>query len=216
MKGLILKDLYSLKGFQKQYLFIIFFMIAWMIMFKNTSFVSIYIVVMGGTILLSTLNMDEGVRFNRFALTMPVSVEKLILAKYLFLVMIIGAGTGISLLFNWITGVLFTDMTQVYAMDWQSILTTAMVFVLGYAVVLPASLRYGVEKGRNVYICTMLLFGGAVIGLVRIGGKSSMMDIDTLLTEKIALVTIFLVILCVVVLMISYLICIKLVKKKEW
>lgn len=214
MKGLILKDLYSLKGFQKQYLFIIFFMIAWMILFKNTSFVSIYIVVMGGTILLSTLTMDEGAHFNRFALTMPVSVEKLILAKYLFLVMIIGAGTGISLLFNWITGVLITDME--YTMDWQSILVTAMVFTLGYAIVLPASFRYGVEKGRYVYIFAMLLFAGAVIGWVRIGGKSSMMDIDTLLTEKIALVTIFMAILCVAVLTISYLICLRLVKKKEW
>ena len=216
MKGLILKDLYSLKGFTKHYLFIILFMLAWMIMFKNTSFVSIYIVVMGGTILLSTLTMDEGAHFNRFALTMPVSVEKLILAKYLLLVMIISAGTAISLLFNWIMGVFFADMT--YGMDWQgtSILVTAMVFTLGYSIVLPASFRYGVEKGRYVYIFAMLLFAGAVIGWIRIGGKSGMMDIDTLLTEKIALVTIFMVILCAVVLTISYLICIRLVRKKEW
>lgn len=213
MKGLILKDLYSLKGFQKQYLFIILFMFAWMILFKNTTFVSIYIVIMGGTVLLSTLTMDEGARFNRFALTMPVSVEKLILAKYLLLVMIIGVGTGFSLLFNWIIGVLFTDMTDV--MDWQSILMTAMVFALAYAVMLPASFRYGVEKGRYVYIFTMLLFGGAVIGLLRIGG-SIMIDIDTFLAEGIPFITIFMVILCAAALTLSYLICIRLVKKKEW
>ena len=214
MKGLILKDLYSLKGFQKQYLFIILFMIVWMIMFKNTSFVSIYIVVMGGTILLSTLTMDEGARFNRFALTMPVSVEKLILAKYLLLVMIIGVGTVMSLFFNWVTGVLFIDMD---AMDWQGILASAIVFVLGYAIVLPASFRYGVEKGRYVYIFAMLLFAGVVIGGIRLGVTSGMEHMmEEVLTESGLYLTVAMIILCVAVLTISYFICIRLVRKKEW
>lgn len=214
MKGLILKDLYSLKGFQKQYLFIILFMIVWMLLFRNTSFVSIYIVVMGGTILLSTLTMDEGARFNRFALTMPVSVEKLILAKYLFLVMIIGAGTVISLFFNWVTGMLFIDMD---AMDWQGILASAMVFVLGYAIVLPASFRYGVEKGRYIYIFTMLLMAGVVIGGIRLGVKSGMEHMmEAVLTVGVSYLTAAITILCIAALTISYFICLRLVKKKEW
>lgn len=215
MKGLILKDLYNLKGFQKQYLFIMLFMIGWIILFKNTSFVSIYIIVLGGTVLLSTLTMDEGAHFNRFALTMPVSVEKLILAKYLFLVIIISVGTVISLLFTWITGKFFADMP--YAMDWQSILVTAIIFVMGYAVVLPVSFRYGVEKGRYMHILSMLLMAGAFVGWIRLGVKSGMEDmIEAALTEGGFYLTVVMIILSVVVLTISYLICLRLVKKKEW
>ena len=73
MKGLVLKDLYYLRGFAKQYLLILVFMAVWSVMVKNSSFIATYLLVMGNTLLLSTSSMDEAVSFNRFALTMPVS-----------------------------------------------------------------------------------------------------------------------------------------------
>ena len=44
MKGLLLKDLYNVKGFARQYVIVILAMAVWGVCMKNISFVSIYMV----------------------------------------------------------------------------------------------------------------------------------------------------------------------------
>ncbi|HCH98796.1 MAG TPA: hypothetical protein DFI63_12425 [Lachnospiraceae bacterium] len=64
MKGLLLKDLYNVKGFARQYVIVILAMAV-----INISFVSIYMVILGGMMSITTMSMDESSGFNKFYLT---------------------------------------------------------------------------------------------------------------------------------------------------
>ena len=49
MKGLILKELYLIKSFSKQYVLLMVLMGAWSIFVHNISFVAIYVMVLGSS-----------------------------------------------------------------------------------------------------------------------------------------------------------------------
>ena len=100
MKGLLLKDLNTLKGYGKQYGIVFVIMTVWALAMETVSFVSMYSILLGGMLVLSTLTMDEAVNFNRWALTTPVGVRGLIGAKYVLLVCTVGVGTGFGILLN--------------------------------------------------------------------------------------------------------------------
>ena len=58
MKGLILKELYLIKSFSKQYVLLMVLMGAWSVFVHNISFVAIYVMVLGSSMVLSTTSMD--------------------------------------------------------------------------------------------------------------------------------------------------------------
>lgn len=64
MKGLLLKDLYNVKGFARQYVIVILAMAV-----INISFVSIYMVILGGMMSITIMSMDGSSGFNKFYLT---------------------------------------------------------------------------------------------------------------------------------------------------
>ena len=51
MKGLMLKELYLIKSFAKQYVLFLVLMAAWSIMVHNISFVATYIMVLGSSLI---------------------------------------------------------------------------------------------------------------------------------------------------------------------
>lgn len=69
VKGLLLKDLYNVKGFARQYVIVILAMAVWGVCMKNISFMSIYMVILGGMMSITTMSMDESNGFNKFYLT---------------------------------------------------------------------------------------------------------------------------------------------------
>ena len=66
MKGLLLKDLNMLKRYGKQYGIVFAIMSVWAIGMKSISFVSMYSILLGGMLVLSTMTLDEAVNFNRW------------------------------------------------------------------------------------------------------------------------------------------------------
>lgn len=114
MKGLILKDLYLLKGFGKQYGIILAFMALWGLVMKAVSFLCIYAVLMGAMIILSIMTLDDAVSFNRFVLTMPVNERTLIKSKYFLFIISVGAGAFIAFLVSSAAAVLPVEWNQTY------------------------------------------------------------------------------------------------------
>ena len=55
MKGLILKDFYLLKSYGKQYVLIFGAMIIYALFMRSSSFAMIYFVLMGSTVVLSSM-----------------------------------------------------------------------------------------------------------------------------------------------------------------
>lgn len=213
MKGLILKDLYSLKGFQKQYAIMFAVMVIWGFLMKNISLAAIYTIVLGGLLVMSTLSMDETVNFNRYALTMPVSSKTLIKSKYMLLLLTIGTGTVLALIIDGCS-VLLPGMEK-DRLGAEGILATGMMFFLSYSIAIPVIFKIGIEKGRYVYILSALILTAIFVGLVKIMG---LLGIPFSEVEKIPSVFLLLGMAAVsaLSLVISYKAAVRVVRKKDW
>lgn len=222
MKGLILKDLYYLKGFIRTYLLILAFMAVWSVMVKNSSFIVTYLLVIGNTLILSTSTMDESVSFNRFALTMPINMKMLVKAKYTLLVIVEMGALLIGLVMGLLVRIIPYRLNGVSLwgrdeFDWMGIIILFVLFMLICCITLPAIFKLGVEKARHIYVAVMigifiLVFGG--FKLCQMAGIS--LDGFDKIEKTPEAVVFVLLALCVGAVLISYRISLRIVSKKEW
>lgn len=212
MKGLILKDLYALKGMGKQYVIVILFMLLWAIGMKTPSFVYVFSIMMGAMVILSSLTLDEAISFNRFALTMPVNVNTLIKAKYVLFLITMGLGVGVSCILMFIMQLL---PVQMEGFDYLEMVPVMTIFIVGTSIALPVIFQKGAEKGRYAYIASMLGMGAVFYGILKLCTACgiSLEEMAAMNEEMFAVVSVG---ICIVSLLISYQVSVKLVRKKEW
>lgn len=213
MKGLILKDMCNVKSYGKQYGIIMLFMIAWGVMMKNISFISIYAILLGGLLVLTSISLDEMVHFEKLLFTMPVSRKQYVLSKYLLLLILMSAAivlaSVVSLLQSIATGESFVESIII-------IIPSAGVFALTYAVTFPVIFKKGVEKARYVYIFTMLLIGAAIFGMVKL---VTLLGVDVNALEEQLDPFVFaggIILFCTAALFISYRFSVSAIMKREW
>lgn len=214
MKGLIIKDLCSISNYKKQYALILAFMSVWSIFSKSFSFLAMYSILLGGMMVLSVMSMDEAVHFNRYALTMPISVKTLVKEKYVLVCICIGAGSLLALIVEVIA--MSTPWYEGTA-EWIMINCLSSFFLIVYTITLPIIFKYGVEKARYAYMAVMLVMG-AVIGIsVYLTRNTTVMLFDGVphLVDNL-LLTGGLWILDAIILVISYQVSLKAVRNKEW
>lgn len=214
MKGLIIKDLCSISNYKKQYALILAFMSVWSIFSKSFSFLAMYSILLGGMMVLSVMSMDEAVHFNRYALTMPISVKTLVKEKYVLVCICIGAGSLLALIVE-----VIAMSTPWYegTTEWIMINCLSSFFLIVYTITLPIIFKYGVEKARYAYMAVMLVMG-AVIGIsVYLTRNTTVMLFDGVphLVDNL-LLTGGLWILDAIILVISYQVSLKAVRNKEW
>lgn len=213
MKGLILKDMCNVKSYGKQYGIIMLFMIAWGIIMKNISFISIYAILLGGLLVLTSISLDEMVHFEKLLFTMPVSRKQYVLSKYLLLLILISAAivlaSVVSLLQSITTGESFVE-------NIIFIISSAGVFALTYAVTFPVIFKKGVEKARYVYVFAMLVIGAAIFGMVKL---VTFLGVDVNTLEEQIDPFMFaggIILFCIAVLFISYRFSVSAIMKREW
>lgn len=211
MKGLLLKDFYALKGFGKQYLLIFLVMVGWGAIMKNVSFVAVYIIMLGGMSVFSTLSLDESVHFNRWALTTPIGARGLIKSKYIFLTCAIGIGMGIGMLHN----LLFMKLLGTGAFEWQSILILGCMMLVCFTVSLPVCFKVGVEKARFAYIFALVPLGFAAVGGFFLLEQCGI-PVEAILEKNLVLFIVLLLLVSAVTVVVSYLISLRVVRNKEW
>ena len=161
MKGLILKDLYLLKSYGKQYILIFGAMFIYAMIMRSASFAVIYFVLMGSTAVLSSMSMDEAVSFHKFALTMPISLSTIIRSKYILFLITIGVGIIVGLLIKLFLFLVPFGMEDSFGRE--GFAATITVFVLSNSISMPAMFKLGVEKARYINICAMLAVAGLLV-----------------------------------------------------
>lgn len=211
MKGLLLKDLYTMKGYAKQYVIVFVLMAGWAVFMKNMSFLVMYAIILGGMLVLSTLSLDEAVHFDRWSIATPAGARGMVREKYLLLLLVVTAGTATGFLLNLILVTLFGGMGS---FEWEGLVITAVLFVIAYAVMLPVNFKMGVEKARYVYIGTVL--GAAIIftGVLKMFEYSGR-PLEKM-TENPPVLMGVSACICVLALAVSYAISLKMVKCREW
>ncbi|MDF2821131.1 MAG: transporter protein [Clostridiales bacterium] len=168
MKGLILKDLYTLRKQVKMMILIIVFYSFYAVMMKSTSFLGAMVALLCAMQPISTLSYDEYCKWDRYALSMPVSRKNIVLGKYLLGVILCLGGlvivTPISIVIAQYTGEMKIIESLIMILAYAGI---AIVFL---SVVLPIIFKFGVEKGRmlmmlTIFIPMMLGFFASKLGL---------------------------------------------------
>lgn len=214
MKGLLIKDLCSISSYKKQYALLLVFLGGWAIFSHSFSFLAMYSILLGGMMVLSVMSMDEAVHFNRYALTMPISVKTLVKEKYVLVCICIGAGSLLGLIVEVIA--MSTPWYEGTA-EWIMINCISAFFLIAYTITLPIIFKYGVEKARYTYMAVILGMGGVIGISVYLTRNTTVMLFDGVphLVDNL-LLTGGLWILDVIVLVISYQVSLKAVRDKEW
>lgn len=157
MRALLIKDLYSLKATMKMLLAFLVLMAIVTFMNKDPSFMGSYIVILSAMLPITCIGLDERAKWDRYALTMPISRRDMVLSKYLLGLLLVVGATALTLGIIALTG------------TWagrESILQALIFPVMGMvliAVILPLSLRFGVEKGRIMLIALVAVLVGGVM-----------------------------------------------------
>lgn len=155
LKGLLLKDFLALKKtLIMMAVFAVFYFVLGM-MSGNMS-------VMGGLLILlcimlpiNSLSYDDYYKWDRYALTMPLSRRDLVTSKYVLLLIL----CSVTFAVNVLSMALFGDVAWL-----EAVLSSCLLLSVGllYAgICLPFIYKYGVEKGRWV----LVLVAFAVFGL---------------------------------------------------
>lgn len=159
MKGLLLKDWYTLWGGAKRLLLLIALYIVIGEFSAGIGSVGVLLCAMLPT---SCMAYDERSKWDRYALSMPVSVRDLVVSKYLLGYLALLAGAALKLI------VMLLPFGE--GGDFASLALLLATTLLYIAVQFPILFKFGVENGR---IWMMLLTAAFAIGVVSLGTAAS-------------------------------------------
>ena len=165
MKGLILKDLYMIPKYFRNYIFILILFLGLSFTGGDNLFMIFYPGLICGMIPVNLLAYDERSHWDIYCGTLPVTRDMVVSSKYLLSLMILAA-------VYLITGLVQAlRMTLNGPFDLESYLVLMsllwMVFLLSSSVTLPFMFKLGVEKGRMAYYVMI----GVVCGSAAIAGQ---------------------------------------------
>lgn len=213
MKGLIIKDLYSLKKFTKSVLITAGLMLLYGVFLKNTSFVSFMICFFAMSIILTVLGDDEVSHWDKYALCMPIDRQLMVREKYLMIILIlICTGLVSCLVGGGMSAVIKLDIVSSLQMSY---LAFEMVSLIA-AIVTPVYYKVGIQKARYIMIGCALVPTVLILVIVNMMDKAGIAIQEDQLPSLIMNFNIALPVILIVLMYISYHISFAIYKKKEW
>lgn len=170
MIGLLLKDLYTMRQYLKTMLFMLMFFAVISAGLDNpATFFEGFIILMSMMLTISSFSYDDLAKWDRYALTLPITRKELVAGKYLLSVVLCFAGAAFSFPIALIVLTLkpvegFGLAEQLYA---TAAIVSAAFFFTG--LLLPMTLKFGVEKSRILMLVVFAMPTAAVIALDKMG-----------------------------------------------
>jgi len=152
LKGLILKDLYSLMHIYKKNLTLLFVLYATIAIFSRSGLIITVFAWMMGVYSLSSITLDEKSGWNRYVRTLPVEVEQIIAGKFIITLLFIATGFAFAILIELINSVLHG-----FVIDLSTITFFAPLSILSMGIMIPCAIKWGLEKARYTFVLLMAL-----------------------------------------------------------
>ena len=165
MKGLLLKDLYNLEKQARSLLLIFGFYLVFSLIGENSNMFGGVVSILMVMLVITSLAYDERSRWDRYALTMPVSRKEMVLSKYLLGLILL----TFALLFNIAFLIIFGSSPPGEA--WLLSLSLFGIGLIFLSILLPLMYKYGVENGRLLLILVLFVPTAAVLVITRMGLK---------------------------------------------
>lgn len=165
MKGLILKDLYMMVKYFRNYLLILLVFMGVSFVQEDSLFFAFYPFLICGMIPVNLLAYDERSHWDIYCGTLPVTRDMVVSAKYLIGLLIQGLVFLVAALGQAVR------IAMRGSFDWESYLVLmsmmAMLSLFSPSIPLPFMFKLGVEKGRMAYYVMIftITFGAYIAGL---------------------------------------------------
>ena len=205
MIGLILKDILNLKRHSKIYLVLLVFYFVIGIANENSAMFSSMIAVVAAMMPITAMAYDERSKWDRYALTMPISRFNIIVSKYILGLIFLAMAFVITMLFS----LLYAKLNLM-----ENILInvgTLSVGILIISVVFPLLFKFGVEKGRILMMMVLFAPTGIILIMSKLG-----IDIPTVNEEIIKLIVYLSPLFALALFTLSILISLFIYNKKEF
>lgn len=153
MKGLLLKDLYNLKLYMRQFLFMAVCLMVFGLGMDMPSYCTFMSIVLGINIAFSGYVMDEAGGYV-YLLSCPVGRKIIVQEKYLFVILCAVLMFLYSALGEMLSRLLHGTATKMWL--GQMLIVLGFYFIL-MSILTPVAYRYGVEKARIVIVLVVIL-----------------------------------------------------------
>lgn len=219
MKGLFVKDLKLLS--EQKRLLVCVFLIACMLTRTNSAvFVANYLMVFCSMLAISTISYDEFDNGNAFLFTLPITKKEYVREKYIF-----GVAVSAAVCFFTTLGIVGYQNMVIEGYSWKEEMIASVVgiFISGclLSFLIPLQLKFGSEKGRLVLVGISAIIGIVCLGIAG-AAKEMNMDVDI---EELSrwldaihpgVVAAGFLMSALAMMMISYLISVRVMEKKEF
>lgn len=217
MRGLLIKDFLLLKNQSRIFLLYIFLSMGMLLADINPVFVINYATLLFCMFTISSISYDEFDNGYAFLFTLPITREQYTAEKYVFGIL---SGCLAWLVVTTITVIMNVLRGRADALE---IAVSALVFLflafLFLSVVIPVQLKFGQEKGRTAIILVVGLIFAATFLAVR---TAKMFQVDlSAAAERLASlhlgpVIVVMLVASITAMIISYLISVRIIRKKQF
>lgn len=185
MKGLLIKDFYSIVG-MKNAILVLVFACGFSIVINFESFAAAYIPMMGMMLVISSFSYDEYNKWDSYALTMPVNRKQIVLSKYCFVLFFLVVSTILALITS-LAGMMVHQTGTLQDILYSSMVAPIFILII-ICLLLPLLYKYGAEKARYalMFIC-LGIFGLGMFILPNFDLSGLLKLIDNLGTTGLAL-----------------------------
>ena len=204
ISGLMLKDLLNLRPMTKT--LVVMFLIFGVIFIPMGNVMTVYFLLMIFAALLpmTSLSMDDMAKWDRYALTMPVTRKDIVRSKYLMTIMFFGVSIVIS---GIIAAVSYYLMPETATPFWFIVLVGALGLFYG-SLLFPLLYKFGSEKARYMMFVLMAVIGILLVGWFALFGES--------LNGNLLIYILITAVVSIAVFIASYFVSVRLYEKKEF
>lgn len=216
MKALLIKDIHLLKS-QKQFFGIVALMLVlFTVVQDNKSFAIIYVAMMFSILSMKTMGYDEYENGMCYLMTLPFSRKEYVQSKYVFGILSSFLGLTFSVIFA-----VAATVAKGGIYPWEelrdALLPCIMLITGTLSVSMPVQLKFGSEKSRVVFLSIYGIGFVAVYGVIQICRKADIRLSDMMSFVKDVLSTPWrLGLICVVVLIASYFLSVRIISRREF
>lgn len=213
MLGLLIKDFMAIKRQVRILIFLLVFYLIFGLTTNNASIVGTMVLVICMLLPITTIAYDEKSNWDKYALSLPVSRQTLVLSKYLFGIILSLLSIVLIIAFTALSASLSPEINFVEKIP-EAVATGSTALVI-LAITLPIIFKFGVEKSRLIMMAVFFIPTMLVVLAAKFGAEKNL----SLPYPDLELLKLFLYaspLLILVLLIASYAISLRIYQHKEF
>ena len=146
MKGIVIKDLLTLKSSMKTVVLIVI-LFGFMGAKSGSAYMSTFASVYAAILPMTCMAFDERSRFNRYAVVMPVNLRDIVLSKYVVGLILAVAATVVAVAMTALSG----------GSIGETVAASIAIPMVYHSLLLPLMFKFGVEKSRIIILAGVVV-----------------------------------------------------------